>query len=144
MRMSREIKFRAWDKKRKRYAKVIQTTNQGWKGYRDKTYITNGIMCFSKWVLSRFIIEQYTGLKDKNDKEIYEGDIVKFADLELAMKPAGVVCFSDGKFFVKDWEFDDGSYHIVDFYDYNIPYRDFEVIGNIHENPELLEVNNGQ
>ena len=83
-------------------------------------------------------IEQYTGLKDKNDQEIYEGDIVKFTDLELAMNPTGVVCFSDGKFFIKDWEFDDGSYHIVDFYDYNVPQRDFEVIGNIHEDPELL------
>lgn len=129
--MSREIKFRAWDKKRKRYAKVIQTTNQGWKGYRDKTYITNGIMCFSKWVLSRFIIEQYTGLTDKNGKEIYEGDIVKmpdwqvkpkyekvrFAKLSCGFEPFVCGCF---ECIAPDGE-------------------EVEVIGNIHENPELLE-----
>lgn len=84
-------------------------------------------------------VGQYTGITDKNGIRIYGGDIVKFVDLELAMKPTGVVCFDNAKFFIKDLEFSDGTYHIVDFYDYNIPNRDFEVIGNIHDNPELLD-----
>lgn len=136
--MSREIKFRAWDKKRKRYAKVIQTTNQGWKGYRDKTYITNGIMRFSKWVLSRFVIEQYAGLKDKNDKEIYEGDIVE-EDIDFNSK------MTDGTFRYKVyWNNDELCWSLDpigpesihnDLWELNSSCR---VIGNIHENPELL------
>ena len=124
--MSREIKFRAWDKKRKCYAKAIQTTNQGWKGYRDKTYITNGIMCFSKWVLSRFIIEQYTGAEDKNGKEIYEGDIVSVHNKNHKNEyDIGVVEFGKAAF---RCPFLLGKYQS----------GQVEVIGNIHENPELL------
>ena len=120
----RELKFRAWDKVNKIY-----------------TYATLGdLICGActesgdkKLSGSSQIWEQYTGLSDENGREIYEGDIVKFVDLELAIKPTGVVCFDNAKFFIKDLEFSDGTYHIVDFYDYNIPNRDFEVIGNIHE-----------
>ncbi len=125
--MSREIKFRAWDKKRKHYAKAIQTTNQGWKGYRDKTYVTNGVMLFSKWVLSRFIIEQYTGLKDNNGKEIYEGDIVRYAD---DYEENAEVVFDDGGFQV-EWPIN------IERLEGDITCM-MEVIGNIHENPELI------
>ena len=133
--MSREIKFRAWDKKRKCYAKVIQTTNQGWKGYRDKTYITNGIMRFSKWVLSRFIIEEYTGLTDKNGKEIYEGDIVFFFT-EHFDKATGGFDGEDEHNATVEW-FDNG-FAFMDKVPYD-PNIECEVIGNIHENTELLE-----
>ena len=84
------------------------------------------------------VLEFDTGLKDKNGEEIREGDIVQMP-LDLAIRKVGFVAFVNGRFLVKDYEFEDGSYHIVDFYDYNIPNRDFEVIGTIHENPEMLE-----
>lgn len=129
----RELKFRAWYKPEKKMIYNIQNE------FEER--IELGMDCFSDYLKNDdFIVEQYTGLKDKNGKKIYEGDIVKFVDLELAMKPTGVVCFDNAKFFIKDLEFSDGTYHIVDFYDYNIPNRDFEVIGNIHDDHKLLDI----
>ena len=76
---------------------------------------------------------QCTGLKDKNDKLIYEGDIVKIFHVSGTMQ---------GKYFfdVVEWNdlrrrFDTKNYGIIDDDDV------YEVIGNIYENPELLEVN---
>lgn len=135
--MSREIKFRVWDKKRKRYAKVVQTTNQGWKGYRDKTYITNGAMCFSKWVLSRFIIEQYTGLDDKNGVPIYEGDIIQetiLADDTTDGTYRYEVYWNEDTLCRSIKGISDIDYHLHD--DLWETNASREVIGNIHEPPK--------
>lgn len=72
---------------------------------------------------------QYTGLKDKNDKEIYEGDRLGEDNYKL------VVVFRDGKFHP---HYDNGNAEQYESYDYRW-YRDLEVTGNIHENKELLD-----
>lgn len=79
-----------------------------------------------------YIVEQHTGIKDKNGKEIYEGDIVEYTTCYYGneKRHRKVVEW-------KEWDSDDfGEPH-------NIGYRDLseymEVIGNIHENPDLLE-----
>ena len=90
-------------------------------------------------------IGQFTGPKDKNGKEIYEGDIVIFEtdkrNKELYTKRTLIVKYNDGGFYLF---YEDGKeYNYIE----NEGIRDYierlEVIGNIYENPELLEVKNG-
>lgn len=98
-------------------------------------------------------IGQYTGLKDKNGKEIYEGDIVEFEDIGedgYEYKEAydfinrAVVVWGKGRFVLdcfgddNSGVIDDMNNHPEDFYNMFEHYA--EVIGNIHDNPELLEV----
>ena len=71
-------------------------------------------------------VGQYTGHKDKNDKEIYEGDIVTDSFEEI-----GIVKWNGFNFLI---EYD--SNWVSDFYD--VDFDDLEIIGNIHDNPELL------
>jgi uncharacterized phage protein (TIGR01671 family) len=124
----REIKFRAWEKNLKEIIPVhsIDFDNK----------IINSL---SAW---RFFHEielmQYTGLKDRNGKEIYEGDI-----LECHHKTKGNVFFHDDSFRLSS---DQCELNLEDIHSYDdlnqylIEDNDLVVIGNIYENPELLEV----
>jgi len=81
-----------------------------------------------KEVSDRYILMQYTGLKDKNGKEIYEGDIVEFHYGSLGSFREEII-FNDGGFWILR---KDGSNFMP-----SIEFR--EVIGNIYENKDLLQ-----
>lgn len=78
-------------------------------------------------------VGQYTGLTDKNGKKIFEGDIVKFCDIK------GVINFGMGCYCVKtnkpDWKSRNNPAIDIVLNEYE---NELEVIGNIHDNPELL------
>lgn len=73
--MNRTIKFRAWDGKKMNYQPIVSDGTDG--GETSRVMINEAIECFD------YMLMQFTGLHDKNGKEIYEGDILNIGAVEF-------------------------------------------------------------
>ncbi len=92
-------------------------------------------------------VGQYTGLPDKNGKRIFEGNIVKFNDTSFGYSYIGFVCFHKGSYCIQYKFINQDKLHQIgkttewqDMHASGTITYEYEVIGNIHDNPELLEV----
>ena len=99
--------------------------------------LINGIINTRGYKVIPETVSQFTGLTDKNGRKIFEGDIVVFADFFNDEIHRGVVYWCDLAFWFDctETEGDEGIYSLA-YISANI----LEVIGNIYDNPELLEV----
>ena len=118
----REIKFRAWDGEEMRYTFSVQSNGDG-------VLYSGGIV---DWKLM-----QFTGLKDKNGKEIYEGDIVNiplFGNCIIIWNES--ICAFQYAYHAIGKGTSIGGRMTNTLYSYE--QQKYEVIGNIYENPELI------
>lgn len=122
----REIKFRAWNKRTEKMYKDVQSLyDDDPRGMFSSSGNGTPYYCFGhSCECEDTFLMQYTGLKDKNGKEIYEGDIIGYGESDMY-----IVFFEDASFYFSP--IDDMSYIESEF-------EGTEVRGNIFENPELL------
>ncbi len=111
------IKFRAWEDRGKEYIEDVLIGSDG------KVYFDDGVATQDDLDIS---VERFTGLKDVNGKDIYEGDILE------NRKYRSIVKFASGKFLAD-------VVGTINRFDLIGETHSSKVIGNVHENPELLE-----
>lgn len=145
----RVFKFRAWDKFNAQYWNSEEYNNLGEFFKKIQHFIDGG---------NDLIIEQFTGLIDKNGKEVYEGDIIKWKETRFHTQEQLEKDIPMPKFFISPVLFTEGSFVVNstdilpenpeeyntflacffnDCMDFKFDFK-AEVIGNIYENPELL------
>lgn len=158
----REIKFRAKDYTGEwRYGCLLERKYFDFKHGKDASmyyissiepdWTTSNIYTNKEYLVIFNTIGQYTGLKDKNNKEIYEGDIVNAHYFFENHDPINLGAFEDESEITGKIVFDLDGFRVIDKDDeerelplsmIQEPVEELEVLGNIYDNPELLEASN--
>jgi hypothetical protein len=130
----RKIKFRAWHKTDEKMYEVYGFSKNQWF-LKGKNF---------PMPPSAVVIQQYTGLTDTNEVEIFEGDIVKYLDGNEWSTESGYDCEEFDNLGIIFFDEECGRYDVTnkqgvgydDLFDCGI---DFEIVGNFYENPELVK-----
>lgn len=122
----REIKFRIWDKSKNKMRSCMALSWEHFGKGNVLNSIASGDVINSDYVIkiADAVVMQYTGKKDKNKKEIYSGDILKFIDngeeyISVVKWCDNGCCFETNNFLPSEWNY-------------------AQIIGNIYENSELI------
>lgn len=125
-------RYRAWDKE---FKEMVQVDGLVFDEQIIKATYKNGNVV--KEDLKNYVLMQSTGLKDKNGKEIFEGDVLKVTNLSSWLE---VVSFNEDKamFISKEIKREVEETPLYDLFNTDI--FEVEIIGNIYTNPKLAEV----
>ena len=143
--MARVIKFRAWDRENEVYLYNIQDaydTLSGFVKYDDGEDADYDESCFGDFLDNkRYDVEQFTGMRDINGKGIYTGDILKVWSnaSELTMEPTVNEVVSENSFGQAGVFLKPVGAHLVEPCLHDSWSNQFEIIGNIYENPSLMK-----
>ena len=132
----REIKFRAWLQHEKEMSEVLVLDNQ-----EEKVFVVRKDGAAGWRMFADIELTQYTGLKDKNGAEIYDGDYIRYSMRTINGSIYTHVC--------RVFQHESGTWRIEGYHEDNHSYKTkgtvyaahliCEVIGNIYENPELAK-----
>lgn len=140
--MNRELKFRVWHKKRNKYIQnwsfdIIKGAdcNNGYIGFISSDNESGLLLKLEDYLPKDIIIQQFTGLLDKNKKEIYEGDIIQTVYNDNSRGKIGEVKWISK---ADKWDYS-GWYSYPAELPFGVENNPTEIIGNIFENPELIK-----
>lgn len=124
--MNRIIKFRVWDLSKNSFFNSYKGEGLSFSHCSDEFMENFGCYDLGQCINFGFVVQQFTGFRDRQGLEIYEGDIIKYADSHYLVE------FFNGQWVGVHYDNDCRTY--LEFYEFELGV----VIGNKMQNPELL------